>query len=522
MPHNDTSRGLVASVIEIGSSSVRMRIVQFTEDGWHEIDTLEQPVRIGREVFTAQRISFASVADLSRILSGFSRVMKEYGVARSRTIATTALREAENRDYIVDLLRVRNGISIDVLEDSEESALAFSRILNRFLPAVSSSDSPATSPAEGRKGTLLAYLGTGNVGLAFVRGGRVLFSSSLPTGIQRLNDLLSSIQDQTSHFHDVLDEYVRTVVNHARIHLEGLEIDGLVTSGRNISRIAGLCGAACADGKYRIGRQSLLRLYESARAGTGSSIPDDGELLFPMLAVLTELLTLSTAEEMLVPDFVISDVILDQMRSRDNRALHHEIIHMNALESARHMAAAYRCDLAHADLVVRCALRIFDSLRKPHGLGRHARLLLEVSAWLHDVGYYVNTRNHRSIAFELLRDATLFGLSENDMFQIACIAGFDEYESSVDRFRLLPFDKEKDRIVATKLAAILQLANALDQSHTQRLEDPQAELVDGCLTIRCKSNSDAVLERWALKRWLPAFEDVFGIQPELVVESTLL
>jgi len=108
------------------------------------------------------------------------------------------------------------------------------------------------------------------------------------------------------------------------------------------------------------------------------------------------------------------------------------------------------------------------------------------------------------------------------MFLIACIAGFDEYESSVDRFRTLPFTEDKDRIIATKLAAILQLANALDQSHTQRLEDPRAELEDGRLTIRCRSLSDAVLERWALKRWTSAFEDVFGVQPELVVETTLL
>ncbi len=510
MPPHEASVESIVSVTEIGSSAVRMRIVQISGSGWQEVETLEQPVRIGREVFTSRRISFDSVAALSRILAGFSQVMKEYGITRSRVIATTALREAENRDYVIDLLRVQNGVSIDVLEEAEESALAFERILMRFPGAVR------------QEGTLLAYLGTGNVGLAYARAGRVLFSSSLPTGIQRLNDLLSGIQDQTSHYHDVLDEYVRTVVNHARIHLDGLVITGLTLNGRNLPRIGELCGAARTDGICRIERQSLIDLYEATRSRPVPALSEDGEYLFPTLAVLTELLTLTPAEQVLIPDFEFADVIIDNMNSRDNRSQHHETLRLNALESARHMASAYRCDLSHAELVARCALRIFDSLRKPHGLGRHARLLLEVSAWLHDVGYYVNARNHRAIAFELLRGATLFGLGEDDMFQIACIAGFDEYESSVDRFRLLPFAREKDRIIATKLAAILQLANALDQSHTQRLEDPRSELADGRLTIRCRSFSDAVLERWALKRWTPAFEDVFGVQPELVVESSLL
>ena len=512
MPPQEASSGSVAAIVEIGSSIVRMRIVHLADAGWHEIDVLEQSVRIGREVFTARRISFDSVAALSRILSGFSRVMKEYGVSRTRVIATTALREAENRDYVIDLLRVQNGISIDVLEEAAESAFAFGRILNRHPEAV--------RPA----GTLMAYLGTGNVGLAYARDHRVLFSSSLPTGIQRLNDLLSGIQDQTSHYHDVLEEYVRTVVNHARIHLEGLGIEGLVLNGRHLPQIASLCGAVSTDGVFRVARPALRELYSRIRERTTvtASASEEGEGLFPLLAVVMELLSLCRSEEVLIPDYDISDVVIDNMNSRETRALHHETMRLNALESARHMAAAYRCDLAHADLVAQCALHIFDSLRKPHGLGRRARLLLEVSAWLHDVGYFVNARNHRAIAFELLRGTTLFGLGEHDMFLIACIAGFDEYESSVDRFRTLPFTEDKDRIIATKLAAILQLANALDQSHTQRLEDPRAELEDGRLTIRCRSLSDAVLERWALKRWTSAFEDVFGVQPELVVETTLL
>ena len=225
MPPLSPLTDTIASVTEIGSAVVRMRIVRLAPDGWSLIDTLEQPIRIGREVFTTRRIRFDSVGDLSRILEGYSRVMREYGVTRSRTVATTALREAENRDYVVDLIRIRNGISIEVLEEAEESALAFERILSRYPQAV------------GDGGTLLAYLGTGNVGLAFAQDGRILFSSSLPTGIQRLGDLLSGVFGQTSRFNDVLDEYVRAMLSDVRIPLEGFRISGVAISGRNLRAI---------------------------------------------------------------------------------------------------------------------------------------------------------------------------------------------------------------------------------------------------------------------------------------------
>lgn len=510
MPPLSPLTDTIASVTEIGSAVVRMRIVRLAPDGWSLIDTLEQPIRIGREVFTTRRIRFDSVGDLSRILEGYSRVMREYGVTRSRTVATTALREAENRDYVVDLIRIRNGISIEVLEEAEESALAFERILSRYPQAV------------GDGGTLLAYLGTGNVGLAFAQDGHILFSSSLPTGIQRLGDLLSGVSGQTSRFNDVLDEYVRAMLSHVRIPLEGFRISGVAISGRNLPAIAEMCGAVREDGLFAVGREALAGLYAASRARPAPDAAGDDLNLLPTLAVLTELLALTDASQALVPDFELSDVLIDLMGARDAKALQYESRRQNVLESARRMARAYRCDLSHADWVALCAVRIFDCLKKPHGMGTRARLLLEASAWLHDIGYYVNARNHRAITFEILRGATLFGLSDNDMFMVACIAGSDEYDPSVDRFRQMPFPRGKDRIIATKLAAVLQLANALDQSRTQRLKDPHAELSGSRLTVRCRSYSDAVLERWALRRWTPAFEDVYGVQPELVVESLLL
>ena len=504
--HIDTP---VLSVTEIGSSSVRMRVVQVTGDGWRELESLERPVRIGREVFTSRRIRFDSVALLSRILKDYAQVMREYGVSRSRTVATTALREAENRDYVVDLIRVQNGVSIDVLEETRESAMVIGRILDRHPEAV------------GGQGALIAYLGTGNVGLAYTREGRVQFSSSLPTGVQRLSDLLSGLQDQTGRYHDVLREYVRTLLGHIRIQLEGPLPDRLVVNGHFVREIASLAGIAPQNGLYRVGRSSLKDLFETLRM-RGTPAGSEEDPLLPALAVVSELIDMTSAEELCVPDFSFSDAVIDEMASRDNRSRNQEALRINALESARHMASVFRCDPAHAAWVAQCALNVFDTLRKPHGLGRRARQLLELSAHLHDVGYFVNTRNHRKTAFEILRETTLFGLGEDDMFLIACIAGFDENEPGVDRFRQVPFRRDKDRIVATKLAAILQLANALDQSHTQRLGEPRAELTGGRLMLRCRSDQDAALERWALRRWTPAFEDVFGIRPELIVESALL
>ena len=93
----------IVSVIDIGSSFVRMGIYQTGKNGTVEtLDMLEHPTRLGHEVFTEGRIRAETVRELTAALQGFSRVMKGYGVSEYRAVATTALREAENRPYVVD------------------------------------------------------------------------------------------------------------------------------------------------------------------------------------------------------------------------------------------------------------------------------------------------------------------------------------------------------------------------------------------------------------------------------------
>ena len=96
----------IVSVLDIGSNSVRMGIYQAGKTGADQLDRLEYPLRIGHEVFTNGHISAKTVRALSAVLRGYTQVMKEYGVTEYRAIATTALREAENRAYVLETGRI--------------------------------------------------------------------------------------------------------------------------------------------------------------------------------------------------------------------------------------------------------------------------------------------------------------------------------------------------------------------------------------------------------------------------------
>ena len=79
------------------------------------------PVALGQDVFVNGKISRETMRQSTLALRGFREVLNSWGVADEnvRVIATSAVREAENRDMYVDQTALRTGFEVSVLEGVE-------------------------------------------------------------------------------------------------------------------------------------------------------------------------------------------------------------------------------------------------------------------------------------------------------------------------------------------------------------------------------------------------------------------
>lgn len=107
-----------------------MRVSQLCDGAITDIDVLRYPTQIGHEVFSTGKISFDSLKEMISVLRGYAQVMLEYGVTQYKVVATSVLREAKNRAYVVDQIKIQNDMAIEVLEDDQEKTLIYSEILN--------------------------------------------------------------------------------------------------------------------------------------------------------------------------------------------------------------------------------------------------------------------------------------------------------------------------------------------------------------------------------------------------------
>ena len=126
---NKKSAGGPAAVIEIGSSAVRMRVSQLRRGEIETLDALEYPVYLGHEVFNDGRISFEGLRLLSSILEKFTAALADYGCKNVRVVSSTVMREAENRSFVADQLKIHNNLNLEILEYSAEKALICSETI---------------------------------------------------------------------------------------------------------------------------------------------------------------------------------------------------------------------------------------------------------------------------------------------------------------------------------------------------------------------------------------------------------
>jgi exopolyphosphatase/guanosine-5'-triphosphate,3'-diphosphate pyrophosphatase len=83
-----------------------------------------------------------------------------------------------------------------------------------------------------------------------------------------------------------------------------------------------------------------------------------------------------------------------------------------------------------------------------------------------------------------------------------------------DHYRVL---SSKDRVVVTKLAALLRVADALDNEHAARVSGFTVEFRKPRVVLRLEGEGDLLLERWALAKKSALFEETFAVK--LAVEK---
>src|SRR4029453_9814503 len=114
------------AVLDLGASAIRLLVAELPPGGSPRILRKgSRAVLLGKDTFGGGRLGAPTIEATLRALEGFRRIMDSYGVVRYRAVATSAVREATNRDTFLDRVRLRAGIEVEVIDGSEENRLTY-------------------------------------------------------------------------------------------------------------------------------------------------------------------------------------------------------------------------------------------------------------------------------------------------------------------------------------------------------------------------------------------------------------
>ena len=121
------STGKRVAAVDCGTNSIRLLVADLDPDtgAETEIERRMEIVRLGQGVDATGRLADEALARTFAACDRYAEAIRGHGVGHVRFVATSATRDASNRDAFVAGVRDRFGVEPEVVSGHEEAALSF-------------------------------------------------------------------------------------------------------------------------------------------------------------------------------------------------------------------------------------------------------------------------------------------------------------------------------------------------------------------------------------------------------------
>ncbi len=161
------------AVIDVGTNSVKVLVGDVGVDGSviPVLETSEQ-TRLGRGFYETHRLQPEPIAATAAAAGRFAELARNSGAESVRIIATSAARDADNRDELIRALECSAGAAVEVISGEQEADWAFAGV--------------CSAPAMGDRRMLVIDVGGGSTEFILGHHGRPEFRRSFQLGSVRL------------------------------------------------------------------------------------------------------------------------------------------------------------------------------------------------------------------------------------------------------------------------------------------------------------------------------------------------
>lgn len=283
------------AAIDVGSNAIRVlisNIIESKEGVYFQKNALVRaPIRLGEDSFTLGEISKKNIKRMVKAMRAFKLLMKVHGVSHYQAFATSALREANNSIEVIDQIKKKAGIKIEIIDGRKEAEVISYSKLSEFLNS--------------QKTFLFVDVGGGSTEFTIINEGKRISSKSFKIGTVRLiNDLVD-------------DRVWKAIQGWIEKNAKPYRKITLIGSGGNINKLFKLSNIK--EGKP-LSLIKLNQIYLELESLTYEERllkfelnPDRADVIIPAAKIYLKSLEWSGGQKIYVPKFGLSDGMIKYM-----------------------------------------------------------------------------------------------------------------------------------------------------------------------------------------------------------------
>ena len=489
------------AVIDLGSNSFRLVVYDWEPGGpWALSDEIREPVRISAGMGDERALRPDAIERALAATEVFAAFCRAAGIEDVLPVATSAIRDARNRDRVLAAIRERSGLEVRVLTGAEEAYYGYLAVVN------------STTLADG----LAIDMGGGSIQLMRVDDRALGEAESLPLGAVRVSERFLPGERASAREIGALRDHVGAAVGALGWWRDGRRLAGIGGGIRNLASAAQRRGGYPGHGVggFTLTAPMLDELTDelasrpaSKRGKVPGIKPDRGDVILGTAVVLSAVMEAGGLDAVEVSEAGLREgVFLSRFLHGAERAVLADV----RAQSVANLARRFNAAGPHAHHVERLALELYDGLAAADLItgARADRELLARASVLHDIGMAIDYDDHHKHSRYLIESAGLPGYTQRELELIALIARYHR-KGEPDAGPLGPLAEEGDERRLALLSGIVRVAEQLERSRDGSVRSVSVTAEAEAVAIRA-TGADNAVAIWSARRAAGLLESALG------------
>jgi len=458
------------AVIDIGSNSVRMIIIEKTSRfAFHLLHEVKSKVRISEDAYQhGGELQQAAMKRAHLALKDFMQIARSYDVRKTLCVATSAVRDANNKKEFVHLIKKECGLNIKVISGEREAYLGGIACANLLS----------------RHNAMTLDIGGGSTECACIQDAKVIDSDSIDLGTVRLKELFfdnNDIQGAKTYIDTALQGLKTEKQEHIigvggtfralaqiildakehpldKVHGFSFDVDELVSLGKKILE---------ADGKAELKALGIKK--------------DRYDVIKPGVLILLRIIKKVEAKRLTCSGVGVREGLYLSDLLRNNR----DVFPENFNPSLKYLVDQHSHNAQQRNLRVKLSKQLFDLLHQELALKPQLQKELLIAAKLAKIGAAHHFYSYEHHSHYLTLSALEYGYTHEEIALISMLVLY-QLAKGVKKSYIAQYETLLPSLkTIKKLTNILALADALLADHPRKLNF-ELTVVDGTLMVSYK------------------------------------